>query len=181
MQPAVVWVRGGFAGRHQRLDLFRIPFLGLAEGPYCEVRTAYRRDKVAGSRRVVERRPPPHGCGGRLFGAVGNGDRKPPSRHRDRQRQLTRCGPEAQPIFRGGHDMVIYDMVRVLTNASAQLGMCPISSRRDHHRDRSRGFVVHDQGYHGSREESSSQFRYGVAGGCSSASRTTDADALPQP
>ena len=25
----------GFVGRHQRLDLFRIPFLGLAEGPYC--------------------------------------------------------------------------------------------------------------------------------------------------
>ena len=24
----------GFAGRRQRLDLFRFPFLGLAEGPY---------------------------------------------------------------------------------------------------------------------------------------------------
>ncbi len=40
----------GFAGRRQRLDLFRIPFLGLAEGSYtCTVCPVETRSPAAGA------------------------------------------------------------------------------------------------------------------------------------
>jgi hypothetical protein len=41
---------------------------------------------------------------------------------------------EASPIFRGGHETVICDVVRVLFNVG-ELVMRPISAEREHHRD----------------------------------------------
>ena len=79
MQPAVVWDRSGVRRPSSEARLVPYPVLG-SRRRVLHVYCVSCRDKVAGSRRIVEPRPPPHGCGGRLLGAVGNGDRKPPSR-----------------------------------------------------------------------------------------------------
>jgi len=89
----------------------RIPFLEVPEGRYA-VETGGPSTASLASKppTLMEQRPPPHDCRDGLLGAVGNGDLKPPWRHRASQTAANSMCPEAQPIFRGGHDTVICDV-----------------------------------------------------------------------